>query len=855
MKLTFRFAIPLLFSVTLPAQGPWQQITVPPVREAAANFKTPPREYGAIRWFTNGGEITRARIVSELDQALADGVYVVNIGWGSRLKPKYLSPEQLDLAKFAVDEAKKRGMKVWIQDEGNYPSGLAGGLINTEYPQFRMQAIVADLRASVAAGQTLTLPLPPGTLGVFSVKGSDQSTALIPLPASDQFEWTAPSEGSDPNLPNWTWTVVFVRHVFRSSPARSSNRADGNDIKDGLYSLIDYLDPEATRAFLKTTHEKYQALFGAEFGTTVLGFFGDETDYNGFIPWTPKLLDEFQKQKGYDLKPYIALWFMGKLTDEAQRAKADYYDVWSDMFARNFFDVLADWNQKNNMEDLRHIGASSVPIAMIHNEGDFFRDMRHVNVPGIDNLNRIGPGREANWTKLASSAAHLFGRPKAWEESGGGPGELGKFVTDFHFARGVTALQIRGGYSDFGGTSGPATKNPQALAMSWYVNRLGYLLSVGRPAAQVAMYYPTNSVWMGDDASIDVTFRLTKQLFEHQIDFDYLDEQVLTTVGTLEGGGLKNLSGQVYRGIIVPSSTVITRAALDRLRAFAAQGGKVIFVGRTPTQVIERTFLKTAAGAPDLSFAVLEPAEEITARVVQALPKPDVALDRPCPPIIYNHRSLADAQVYFFFNESNQKQSRAAVLAGGGQAQVWDAGAGTIHPMTGATVGNGTVTVPLSLEPYEAKLIVLGPLPAGAAEPKPALAADQTLLELSGDWSLTLGDRRLTTPLKSWEDLGVSAFAGTALYRKEFTAPAAKGPVFLECENVRDYARVRLNGVDLDAHGWRPYRWEITKALKPGANVLEIEVQGSGGGGRGAGRGGAAPVVSGLLPSVRLTSF
>src|SRR5271157_907590 len=856
MKVTFRFAIPLLFSLASSAQRPWQQITVPPVREAAANFKTPPREYGAIRWLTNGGEVTQARIVAELDEALANGVFVVNVGWGSRLKPKYLSPEQLALAKFAVEEAKKRGMKVWIQDEGNYPSGLAGGLINTEYPQLRMQAIVADLRASVAAGQTLTLPLPPGTLGAFSVKGSDQSTKLIPLPAGDQFEWTAPSEGSDPNLPNWLWTVVFVRHVYRSSPARSSNRADGNDIKDGLYSLIDYLDPEATRAFIKVTHEKYRALFGDEFGKTVLGFFGDETDYNGFIPWTPKLLEEFQKQKGYDLKPYIPMWFMGKLTDEAQRAKADYYDVWSDMFAKNFFDVLVDWNQKNNMEDLRHIGASSVPIAMIHNEGDFFRTMRHVNLPGIDNLNRIGPGLVANWIKLASSAAHLFGRPKAWEEEGGGDGEPGKFVADYHFARGVTALQLRAG-GGFGGSSGPPRVNPQTWAVSWYVNRLGYLLSVGRPAAQVALYYPTNSVWMGDDDSIDVTFRLTQQLFEHQIDFDYLDEQVLTTVGTLEGGGLKNLSGQVYRGIIVPSSTVITRAALDRLRAFAAQGGKVIFVGRTPTQVIERTFLKPVGGAPDLSFGVLEPAAEITARVVQALPKPDVALDRPCPPIIYNHRSLQDAQVYFFFNESNQKQSRTAVLAGGGQPQVWDAGAGTVHPMTGATVGNGTVTAPLTLEPFEAKVIVLGPLPGGAAGPESALAADQTLMELSGDWLIAFGDKRLTTPLKSWADLGVSAFAGTALYRKEFTAPASKGPVFLECENVRDYARVRLNGVDLDARAWRPYRWEITKALKPGANVLEIEVRGSGGGGgRGAGRGGATPpVVSGLLPAVRLTTF
>ncbi len=698
MRVTLKLAIPLLCALTLMAQGPWQQITVPTLREAAANFKTPPREYGAIQPFLswNGPDAKeiRGRIVRDLDRLLANGVFVFNLSPG-RGEPKYLSPEHMAQVKFVVEEAKKRGMKLWIQDECDYPSGMAGGLINTEYPQLRMQAIVADLRASVAAGQTLTLPMPPGTLGAFSVKGSDQTTALIPLPAGGQFEWTAPSEGSDPSQPNWLWTVVFVRHIYRSSPTRSNTRTDFlRPPKDARYSLIDFLDPEATHAFMKLTHETYKQAIGDEFGKTVLGFFGDETDYNGFIPWTPKLLDEFQKQKGYDLKPYIPMWFMGKLTDEAQRAKADYYDVWSGMFATNFFDVEAGWAAQNHMEDLRHVGASSVPLYLIRNEGDFFRCMRQVQVPGIDNINRVGPGKVANWTKLASSAAHLFGRPKAWEEEGGGPGEAGKFVADYHFARGVTALQIRAGGS--GGS-----------AIAWYVNRLGYLLSVGRPAAQVAMYYPTNSVWMGDDDSITAMERLTQQLLEHQIDFDYLDEQVLSTVGTLEGGGLKNLSGQVYRGIVIPSSTVITRAALDRLRAFAAQGGKVIFVGRAPTQVIERTFLKPAAGAPDLSFAVLEPAAEITPRVVQALPKPDVALDRPCPPITYNHRSLLDAEVYFFFNESNQRQSRTAILAGGGQPQLWDAGAGTIQPMTGATVGHGTVTVPLSLEPYEAKLIVV----------------------------------------------------------------------------------------------------------------------------------------------------
>ena len=99
-----------------------------------------------------------------------------------------------------------------------------------------------------------------------------------------------------PALP---WEVVFVRHIYVSSPTRNFNREDGTRAKDGLYSLIDYLDPDATRAFLKITHETYRQAVGDEFGKTVLGFFGDEPDYSiAGMPWTPKLLEEFQQRKG-----------------------------------------------------------------------------------------------------------------------------------------------------------------------------------------------------------------------------------------------------------------------------------------------------------------------------------------------------------------------------------------------------------------------------------------------------------------------------------------------------------------------------------------------------------------------------
>ena len=193
-----------------------------------------------------------------------------------------------------------------------------------------------------------------------------------------------------------------------------------------------------------------------------------------------------------------------------------------------------------------------------------------------------------------------------------------------------------------------------------------------------------------------------------------MDEQALSSVLKLEGGELKNLSGQGYRAIIVPVVSAISKAALDRLQAFAKAGGRVIFLGQGPAMVVEKTFLK-AGGPPDLGWAVREPSGELTPRVLEALPKPDVVLDQPCAPVKYQHRRWRDADIYFFFNEGTEKQSRKAVLTGNGRAQVWDAALGSVAVLKGATSENGAVSVPLVLEPHETKFIVVGPLPSGAA--------------------------------------------------------------------------------------------------------------------------------------------
>ena len=140
MKTAIKILLFPILAATLLAQRPWQQITVPSVGDAAANFKTPPREYGAIHWAIWGGELTKERIVSEFDSLAANGVYIVNFGPSQHMTPKYFSPEHLALVKFGIEEAAKRGMKVWIAEgnpgradrrRGNAPppvSGLLGSV-------------------------------------------------------------------------------------------------------------------------------------------------------------------------------------------------------------------------------------------------------------------------------------------------------------------------------------------------------------------------------------------------------------------------------------------------------------------------------------------------------------------------------------------------------------------------------------------------------------------------------------------------------------------------------------------------------------------------------------------------------
>ncbi len=689
-----------------------QDETLPSIDEVASGFSSPPAEYGMTFYWGWDGNVTEEVIARDMDAFKANNVRVVTLEPGYGMNSLYLSEGWFESVKLAVELAKERDMRVWLVDEGKYPSGFAGGKFSAERPDLRMQALVVADRVKLDPGESVLRELSPETVGAVAVNANDDRSQVLSI-ESGKLQWTAP-EGE-------TCRVFLIEHQFRSAQTRAVNNPTRK--KDTSHSLCDYLDAEATKQFIEFTHEQYKKYVGDEFGRTILGFRGDEPDYSiRGIPYTPQIFDEFQQRKGYDVRPFVASFFTPSLTQEQQRVKADYWDVWSDLFSENFFAVQAQWCEDNNLQYLVHLNKEDNMVKLVDSEGDFFKDMRHVQMPGVDAIwDQIWPGKVSNYPKYASSAAHVFGKSRAFTESFAAydpkPNvQQAKWILDYQFVRGINMVEVMFVPASSEGKTGMSgwLLSDEFPDVAEYINRTSYILSQGRPAAQIAMYHPTSSMWLGDDGSNESVLTLTKSLLGYQRDFDFVDEQALTSVLMLKDGALENLSGQRYRAVIVPSVTAISKTALENLREFAKAGGVVVFVGCTPTLIPDKTFLDAAQGPVDLSWALLEPSGELTDRVMNALPQPDVLLNEMCPDIKYTHRKLRDAELYFFFNESpTEKHTRTAVLAGGGQVQIWDGMTGDIKAIEEAKSKSLFATVPLKLEPYETKFIVIGSMPSG----------------------------------------------------------------------------------------------------------------------------------------------
>lgn len=727
MRHLFLLAGLISATLTISAQErSWDGIHRTPIDVAKQQFVNPPSTFANHVIWGLEGNVDKKRIQLDLDSIKSKGFRSVILEAGYRLPHKYLSEGWFKMISTIVSEAKKRDLKIWIIDEGKYPSGFAGGKFTNERPDLRMQALVTCDTLEVKSGLVLrNHPVDPDAISAVAISNSGAPDRVVPISADHTISFMANMD---------SWKIVFVKGDFRTGQTRAVDSPTG--AKDTRNSQMDYLNPAATRQFLDWTHEQYKKYIGKEFGKTVMGFRGDEPDYS-HTPFTPAIIDTFQIRKGYDVTPYLASFFSANPTAEERRVKADYWDVWSDMFSQFFFKQQADWCEANGLAHITHLNNEHDMNSCVRAEGDYFRDLSKVQIPGIDAIwNQIWPDTLNDFPKLASSVAHVYGKPRAFSESFAAyytsPSiPEARYVVNQQMVRGINFFEYMFWLA---GSDRPNwMTDPGMKGLNEYSNRLCYLLSQGQPGARIAMYYPTSSIWMGNNTTAGHIRNLSKQLLAHQQDFDYVPDDAFTKDGSvlkMGYGYLENKSGQRYNTIVIPSADVISEEAWKMISEFSNRGGKVLFWGNKPRYVVGKTF-KDMNVAQDITNCYEEASDSWTSAVAAAMPsrpeiqikslmgppeivkptrsgerayaKPDPMLD-----LRYNHRILPDADIYFMHNEGHNTLHFKASLDAAGKVSVWNGDTGDVNEIS-FEVENGRTIVEVTLQPWETILLSIAP--------------------------------------------------------------------------------------------------------------------------------------------------
>ncbi|MDF1515778.1 MAG: hypothetical protein P1S60_18370, partial [Anaerolineae bacterium] len=556
---------------------------------------------------------------------LGVGGIVTNVGFQDYLE----SPLQWEILRQGLAIAQALGLRVWLYDEQGYPSGTAGGKVLRANPEFAARGLACYV-IQVSGPQRIHFPLPiscKSAVGAFTTLTPDIATGDRGIDLSDYIDvwdnlvWDAP-EGE--------WTVLF----FAERVMYEGTHAQGNVSEFKQY--VNLLDPAATRAFLRSTHEAYYREIPPELWQTVEAIFTDEPSFMCYyvpalperfqgkvavgdkprfkdrpmaVPWMRGFEEAFRQRQGYDLKPYYYALFFSQ-SEEACYVRQHYYEVLTATYADAFYRQIQEWCAMHGIASSGHLLLEENILDHVIFHGSLFQPVRYMDVPGLDMLSSDPAGLVHGGSfmgdsfmgiKQITSIAHLSGNDRVHSESSdweqrnqGGYATLQQRFgqANVQYALGVNQITSYFGWQELG-TDAQRQYND-------YVGRLGSLLTGGQHVCDVAVLYPLRTLWAHYvpplkpipswmhrperspwETEVPQAYAETvKTLLCHQIDMDIIDETALVN-GRIDEGVLAS-GDEAYRVLVCPPIDALSLDAARAMQSFCESGGILICVGSQP---------------------------------------------------------------------------------------------------------------------------------------------------------------------------------------------------------------------------------------------------------------------------------
>ena len=474
--------------------------TDPSLESLHRSFLSPPDSSRILmRWWWFGPSATKPELTRELEQMKAAGIGGVEIAnlyalalddaaTGFRNTP-FLSDEHLVTLRFAVQEARRLGLRVdmtlgsgWPLGGPEIPVSEAAGKLRVELlavnaGMTRMQAPYVDTGEELIAA----FLVPAGAL-----KDGVHGAQPLGLPAEGWYAFPATDQPRS--------LVCFLSSRTGMVVKRPAVGAAG--------FVLDHYDLHATNAHLKAV------------GDRLLSAFGDQPPYAVFSDsledyasdWTPALLGEFQRRRGYDLHPHLLSLVMNT-GPEAAAVRRDWGRTLTELADENYLVPMQAWAAQHHTL-LRSQTYGYPPVTLFSN--------RLADLPEGEGKATFNMWREFSDTRWAASAGHLFHRPVISSETWtwlhspafrATPLDM-KAEADLHFLQGINQLVGHGWPYSPQSAGEPGWRmyaaaalnahNPWFFAMpdlTRYLQRVSFALRQGEPANDVALLLHNDDVW------------------------------------------------------------------------------------------------------------------------------------------------------------------------------------------------------------------------------------------------------------------------------------------------------------------------------------------------------------------------
>jgi len=839
-----------------------------------------PEAHPATRWWWLGSAVDKPNLTYNMEKYAEAGIGGVEItpiygvqGNDANDIP-FLSPKWMEMLGHVQSEGKRLNIEINMNTGTGWPFG--GPTISIDDAATR--SIFQEY--SLSTGEKLTEKIEPkderqrpvaklSRIMAYSDKG--QILNLTNKLKDGLLQWTAP-EGK------WRLIALFEGKTFQMVK-RAAPGGEGYVMNHFSAKTVDNYFAHFDKSF-KANKTPYPHTF-----------FNDSYEVYA-ADWTPGLLEEFARRRGYKLEEHFPDFLdttveNGKKPDKTARVVSDYRETLSDMLKENFTRRWTAWAHRNGSITRNQAHGSPGNLIDLYASVDIPEcegfGLSEFNIEGLrkDSLTRHNDS-DLSMLKYASSAAHIAGKKFTSSETFTWLTE--HFRTslaqckpdiDLLFVSGVNHVFFHGTpYSpreaEWPGWLFYASVNVSPTNTVWrdmpaffeYITRCQSFLQEGKPDNDFLLYLPLYDMWNeqpGQYLAFDIHkmqarapkfINVVNKISQSGYDVDYISDDFIRST-RFQNGKLVTSGGASYKALIVPAVNLMPDDVLAHLIKLAGEGADIVFIENYPKDIPgygnmekrRRSFSQISGKLPSVSFADAKATTLQKGRIITGTDYAStLALCKAMPEemkteygLQYIRRTGNNGHHYFISSLQNKGVDGWITLG------VQAASAAIYDPMTGKSGAaitrekDGKTQIYMQLRSGESVIVKT------YATTQPSFAKwnyyndNPISLSLDHGWTLRFIESEpaisetfnIDRPI-SWTTINhpdAKRNSGTALYSISVNLPALQADGWiLDLGDVRESARVKINGKYAGTCWAVPYRINIGEYLKEGTNLIELEV-------------------------------